>query len=963
MSEQKKDPEDGAASFPLPVDGSPANLATAQTLRPGADPPLTLRPEVPATLPPSPSTVGHVPPTVGAGGGPAATPAGGDAQPAYEILGELGRGGMGVVYRVFQNDLRREVAMKVLGDANPEVREKFVAESRVGGQLEHPGIVPVYGLLTTGDGEVALLMKLVRGKSWSDLLHASDPSEARDLDFHLEVLLHVSNAVAFAHSKGLSHNDLKPANVMVGEFGEALVADWGLAVDMRDEPSPNSVAPHKSTIASPAGTPAYWPPELARGDGRAIGPWTDVYLLGSILYELANGRPPYGGKDVLTAIRAATSDTPPPFDPTAPGGLVEICRRAMAPAPRDRFANVPAFRDALRAFLKNRESLRLAREAAVTLERAIAGAAAPENEDEGRASAARAVVYADFAEAAHGFRQAILLWADNREALEGERRACLLLAELALRNGDLGLAEAQLSRLDKTKPEVAGLLGRVHAAAEERKRAARSARALRRGLAASLAAIVLGLTTALVIIRAAQRRAEENHQLATERLANIRRLSDVQLLSERTAEAEELWPALPDNVAAMEAWVREARALAGRLAGHRAYLEQLRTGATRSPAGFRFATSEEQWEHDTLAALVTGLERLAGSTIRDVEQRIAFAQDVRRLTLEEPRKAWEEGVRSIADRAECPAYGGLRLAPQLGLIPLGKDHASGLWEFAHLASGEPARRGADGRLELTEGTGVVLVLLPGGTFAMGARPPDAQHPPGSANVDPEARPSEGPVHDLTLAPFFLAKHELTQGQWVRAVGKNPSAYPAGVEIGGHRHTLLHPVELIDWVEAKRAMSRLALCLPTEAQWEYAARGGTTTAYFTGADKESLAGSVNLADRYCKENGGPGSWQFELWLNDGFVVHAPVGSYRPNAFGLHELVGNVWEWVEDPYGGYDLPVRPGDGLRQGTADTPRVFRGGGFRSNAVHARSADRYTLYAPGYRGFDVGVRAARGVQ
>ncbi len=868
----------------------------------------------------------------------------------YEVREEIGRGGMAVVYRAVQKDLGREVALKKVTYAHRAVREKFVAECRVSGLLEHPAIIPVYDLLESEDALV-LVMKLVRGQSWRDLLRAKDERAPRDLDHHLEILLQVANAVAFAHSKGLLHDDLKPANVLVGEFGEVLVGDWGLAVDYRDAPEGGSVAPPRTSVQSPSGTPGYWAPELAEGRGADLGPWTDVYLLGSILYELVNGHPPHQAEGFLGSIHSATRDAPPPFHAPAPPSLVEICQRAMAPASAARYPSVAAFQEALRTFLKTRESMRITQKARETLEGSLGSSALLM--EPSASSTRRAGVYANFIEAAAAFRQALLLWPDNRDAAEGERRARLSLASLALESGDLSLAEVELSRLPTADPEAAELSQRIRAAQENRKREARAASRLRRGLLAAVVIIVGGLAAGLFVIRSEQRRSEAQ-------LAGIRRLADVKLLSELSAEAEGLWPALPERAAAMAAWLEKAKMLSARLATHRAYLGDLRKNAVESSPAPRFATPEEQWEHDTLAALVADLERFERSTVAGVEGRLAFARTVRKASLEERAEIWARAVASIADPSECPAYKGLRIAPQLGLVPLGTDPRSGLWEFAHLASGEVPERNPEGELLLKESTGVVLVLLPGGTFSMGTRAPDGGHRPGTPNVDPAARPSEGPVHEVELTPFFLAKHEVTQGQWQRATGSNPSAYPAGAEIGGRTHTLLHPVEQIKWGDAKRVLGRLGLALPTEAQWEYGARGGTTTVYWTGDAKESIAGAVNIADRYCKEHGGPGSWGFELWIDDGYVVHAPVGTYQKNPFGLHEVTGNVWEWAEDHYGGYDLPVRPGTGERLVPKDTPRVFRGGGFRSNAVHVRSGDRYTLYASDFVGFDVGVRAAR---
>src|SRR6202008_3129827 len=149
----------------------------------------------------------------------------------------------------------------------------------------------------------------------------------------------VGNAVAFAHAKHIVHRDLKPENVMVGAFGEVLVMDWGIAVDVRDTPASDARTRNKATVTAPAGTPSYMPPELAEGRGKDIGPWTDTYLLGAILHELTTGKPPHVGESLLAVLLAASESKPPKFAKSVPPGLAAICKRSLARESSERYAS------------------------------------------------------------------------------------------------------------------------------------------------------------------------------------------------------------------------------------------------------------------------------------------------------------------------------------------------------------------------------------------------------------------------------------------------------------------------------------------------------------------------------------------------------------------------------------------------------------------------------------------------
>jgi serine/threonine-protein kinase len=274
----------------------------------------------------------------------------------------LGVGGTSVVVRAFDKDIQREVAIKILApesaDAGIEVT-RFTEEARITGQLEHPNILPVYEYGVDRKGQRYLCMKLVEGKTLEDVLHEleGDRLAPEHLAELLQVFVKVCEAMSYAHSRGVIHRDLKPTNIMMSEFGQVYVLDWGVARRVLPSRYYDSTATQNEIDPPGAliGTAVYMAPEQIQGRHAALDARTDVFALGATLYQILAGRPP-----LTPAIMRALwmRKPPPPIPPpeslveggAVPQELARIAMRALSYAPEARYGSVPEFKREVELF-------------------------------------------------------------------------------------------------------------------------------------------------------------------------------------------------------------------------------------------------------------------------------------------------------------------------------------------------------------------------------------------------------------------------------------------------------------------------------------------------------------------------------------------------------------------------------------------------------------------------------------
>ena len=342
----------------------------------------------------------------------------------------LGKGGMGLVYLATQNSVKRSVALKVIRQdkQSDSFIKQFFYEAEITAGLEHPNITPVYELGRTKEGVCFYSMKYIQGNPWEKKIRDNS------IDENLEIFDKLCDAIAFAHSKGILHMDIKPDNVQLGEFGEVYAVDWGVASDLK---RPDSIRC--------AGTWQWISPEVARGDKSKIGKGSDIYLLGGILFQIVTGHHPRLPKDASEKMghaalaKSAQNNLIQPTDCKDP--MVAVALRALESDPKDRYAKVDDLQTAIHAIQKERANIKSSQE--LTQKSIVLGSEAIEQGD-----------YDRFNRSLFGLKDAIELWDENPDATTELNKVRLAYGQCAFDKGDYDLAIQTLDRSEAQEDEL-----------------------------------------------------------------------------------------------------------------------------------------------------------------------------------------------------------------------------------------------------------------------------------------------------------------------------------------------------------------------------------------------------------------------------------------------------------------------------------------------------------------------------
>ena len=709
----------------------------------------------------------------------------------YKLHEHIGEGGFGVVYLAEQlKPVRRRVALKIIkpGMDSKQVIARFEAERQALALMDHPNIARVLDAGATESGRPYFVMELVKGVA---IIEYCDQCNLTTRE-RLELFISVCQAIQHAHQKGIIHRDVKPSNVMIAmQNGEATpkVIDFGVAKAINQRLTEHTLY---TRFGQMVGTPMYMSPEQAEMSPIEVDTRSDIYSLGVLLYELLIGATPFDKKRLSEASydelrRIICEEQPPPpssrlstlgdmaariaehrrTDPRKLNQLVRgdldwIVMKALEKDRTRRYETADGLARDIERYL-GEEPVEARPPSAAYRFRRFA------RRNRGYVTAAAAVFLALVA----GLVDTTLQYLRAEDARMAESRQRVLAEQreteaIAAREGERmqhALADqryeeiirlADLKRLADARA-AADSLWPAHPEKIETMQASLEAQAapLRDNLPKHEATLSTLRDQALEYDPEQQKHDRATHPKAAELTGQEQRLAELQ---------KELDDARAEESEDAEAKAKKTEELERTVAETAQSISELQ-GAVKERRTWKLPDDQTQWQHDALAGLVEDLKAFVDpdpkkGTLASVQERLDFAGSIedRSITGTEAAAKWAE---AIADIAQLEVYGGLQLTPQIGLLPLRRDPRSGLWEFRHIQTGSKPGENPDAEAVnpwiLNEDTGLVFVLIPGGTFWMGAQKDD----PEGHNYDPQADSNESPVHEVTLTAFFVSKYEMT----------------------------------------------------------------------------------------------------------------------------------------------------------------------------------------------------------
>jgi serine/threonine protein kinase/formylglycine-generating enzyme required for sulfatase activity len=913
----------------------------------------------------------------------------------YEILKVLGQGGFGIVFKAFDEKLHRHVAIKVM---NPQMaatsppRKRFLREARSAAAIRNENIVAVHSV--EEEPLPYLVMEFIDGNTLQDKLNENGPLEVTEI---LYLGQQIAGGLAAAHALGLIHRDIKPGNILIEGAVEQKVkiTDFGLARAADD------ASLTRSGVIS--GTPMYMAPEQATG--QALDQRTDLFSLGSVLYQMACGRPPFRAPSTVAVLRRVTEDTARPLQeivPELPDWLVTIVNKLLEKKPEDRFQSAKEVADLLG---KCRTELQL-----------------------------------------NGVVSSIPLPQSSHLAPQDEPSSA---------------AHSSTDRRSPNQPSSQPAIAQPSAAPQGSSRRSETDRLK---LSWTLYGILLGIMVLLPILFGKQIGSYVNAwiwpaipalpgtavagglefdgkddfvsidavdwsypQFTIEAFVTSAPDSDNGTIVQLGSGGDKLeWMSLYDDQqadpgkrlsgAAIQGKTPFANTSARLTAGvrqHRVlvfdgrYMHYYVNGIWQAK---RFAEAHEglMWKMKNLRIACDGSERrfFQGRIDQIRISRVArydnnFAP-ITSVTSDDSTLAlynFDEGTGEVLKDASGNGHDGKIVgakwvksksedltsrsdspAPAISNLRSQMSNSSTGWHGWPADAPPPAiapfnaeqakhhqeawAKYLDVPVDYTNSIGMKFVLVPPGEFMMGSSPEEIAQALGSAGDDKlwqETINSEGPRHKVVLTKAtYIGVHEVTQGQFEQVMGRNPSRFgPMGVskDVIADLDTSNFPVEKVSWDEATRFCMELsevqslaedkAYRLLKDAEWEFACRAGTTTEYWIGENEQERLQTA---------------WLYE---NSSERTHA-VGELKENPFGLYDVHGNVWEWVQDAwdptfYGQLQgqLAVDP---VKPSIAGAPHVTRGGCWSSSITSSRSTSRCPETAA-YAGTLIGFRVSLAVE